>query len=326
MKKTLIVIDMQNDFISMALGSPSAQAIVEPVTNKIRETLKDTNNNVVFTMDTHYAIQSKNFNSDSVIESDVLPNYKETIEGKNVPIHCIMNFEGWMLHPNIKALADFGGNRCFTIRKTTFGFTEWNKYRSVVFENSSEIEIIGLCTDICVISNALILRSTFPDKKIVVDASCCAGTSHAYHLSALDVLESNCIEVINRPQSFKKEIPVSNSISEINLKDGVIITPSLLSPEWREINSYININFGYLVEPFVQLQRGENSLMIVAVKYGRSYYWIKYTELSSKTAHLSLNDFTVVTPSEVESIINNTELKYVIVDITEVSEDNDFDK
>lgn len=177
--KVLIVVDMQNDFITGSLGSKDAQKIVGNVINKIKE-YKDNGDKVIFTRDTHY------------------DNYLKTHEGKMLPVkHCIAGTEGWQI-PDIIDRAE-----CEHINKPTFG---WDLWRLVIADNGKvetrqyamdNIEIIGLCTDICVISNALILRSAYPEANIVVDASCCAGTSFEKHEAALEVMKSCQIEVIN---------------------------------------------------------------------------------------------------------------------------------
>ena len=167
MKKTLIVIDMQNDFISGSLGTKEAQAIVPNVKKKIEE-YKARGDEIIFTRDTH--------------QSD----YLETNEGKLLPIkHCINGTYGWIIadevnYPEYKH-----------INKRTFGYTFWN-YE----EEFEEIEIVGLCTDICVISNALILKAQFPKINITVDASCCAGVTPEKHRAALEVMKSCQINVV----------------------------------------------------------------------------------------------------------------------------------
>jgi nicotinamidase-related amidase len=165
--KTLIVIDMQNDFISGSLGTKEAQAIVPNVKKKIEE-YKARGDEIIFTRDTH--------------QSD----YLETNEGKHLPIkHCINGTYGWIIadevnYPEYKH-----------VNKRTFGYTFWN-YE----EEFEEIELVGLCSDICVISNALILKAQFPKINITVDASCCAGTTPKKHKAALEVMKSCQINVI----------------------------------------------------------------------------------------------------------------------------------
>jgi len=167
--KTLIVIDMQNDFISEALGTPEAQAIVPNVKKKIEE-YDSREDAIVFTRDTHF------------------DDYLETNEGKHLPVkHCIMGTHGW-------EIADGLERPCARyINKPTFGWMGW---KSFDFEDDDEVEIVGLCTDICVVSNALILKAMFPKINITVDASCCAGVTPETHNAALQTMKMCQINVI----------------------------------------------------------------------------------------------------------------------------------
>ncbi|MDO4608788.1 MAG: isochorismatase family cysteine hydrolase [Clostridia bacterium] len=161
MKKTLIVIDMQNDFVSGVLGTAEAQAIVPAVKAKIKEYL-DRGDEVIFTRDTHG------------------DDYMTTNEGKHLPVpHCIKGTDGWGIVPEIDN-AD-----CEHIDKLNFGYPDWNKAHS--FES---VELIGVCTDICVVSNALILKAQFPEIDITVDGSCCAGVTPEAHNAALQTMKS----------------------------------------------------------------------------------------------------------------------------------------
>lgn len=163
--KTLIVIDMQNDFIDGALGTKEAEAIVENVKSKINS-YKENNGRVIFTRDTHGS------------------NYLDTPEGKKLPVtHCIKGTKGWEIADGLY----FDG--CEVIDKPSFGFTGWYKY------SFDEIELIGLCTDICVVSNALILKALFPESDISVDASCCAGVTPESHKAALLTMKMCQIDV-----------------------------------------------------------------------------------------------------------------------------------
>ena len=175
MRKVLIVVDMQNDFVTGALGSSEAQAIVPNVVNKI----KNWDGLVLFTRDTHYE------------------DYLGTLEGKKLPIsHCIKNTNGWNIIDELKNFS----NKNNTIDKYTFGFKDWVWILDEVFsifEDKFEFELCGLCTDICVVSNALALRMFFQNTKITVDASCCAGVTPEKHKAALEVMKSCQIEVIN---------------------------------------------------------------------------------------------------------------------------------
>lgn len=163
MKKTLIVVDMQKDFIDGALGTKEAVSILPNVIKKIKE-YREAGDEIIFTRDTHGE------------------NYLESSEGKNLPVvHCIKNTEGWQIPDNIDI------KEALHIDKPSFGYTKWNEY------NFEEIELIGLCTDICVVSNALILKALFPEVTISVDASCCAGVSPETHKAALDTM--SCCQV-----------------------------------------------------------------------------------------------------------------------------------
>ena len=167
--KTLIVIDMQNDFIDEALGTQEAQAIVPNVKKKIEE-YNAREDAIVFTRDTHFA------------------NYLDTNEGKNLPVkHCIMGTHGWEIADGLEL--KYGRY----INKPTFGWIGWKSFE---FENEDEIEIVGLCTDICVVSNALILKAMYPEVKITVDASCCAGVTPESHKAALTTMKMCQINVI----------------------------------------------------------------------------------------------------------------------------------
>ena len=174
MKKILIVIDMQNDFIDMALGTKEAAAIVNQVKEKIRSYPAE---NVIATMDTHGT------------------NYMETQEGKNLPVeHCIKGTEGWEIRPDIQELLK--GAKIF--EKPTFGSIAMAEYiRDLSEKEELELEMVGLCTDICVVSNALLLKAAMPEIRISVDAACCAGVTPEKHLAALETMRSCQIYVTN---------------------------------------------------------------------------------------------------------------------------------
>ena len=166
--KTLIVIDMQNDFIDGALGTKEAQAIVSNVKKKIEEYMAR-GDEIIFTRDTHDGC------------------YLSTNEGMHLPVeHCICGTHGWQIADGLEPL-DYA---CEYINKPTFGWTYWNE---LGFE---EIELVGLCTDICVVSNALILKAMFPEIDITVDASCCAGVTPESHNAALTTMKMCQINVI----------------------------------------------------------------------------------------------------------------------------------
>lgn len=188
--KTLIVIDMQNDFIDGALGTPEAVAIVPNVKKKIEEYHKN-GYNVIFTQDTHY---------DNCPETQDYYNYLETQEGKHLPVkHCLYGTHGWEITKEITdAVCSL-----ISIKKHTFGYYEWIEFgKEFVYFNENgkfgyvdEIELVGLCTDICVISNAMILKAAFPEIPIVVDASCCAGVTPESHKNALEAMKMCQIEI-----------------------------------------------------------------------------------------------------------------------------------
>lgn len=169
--KILVVVDMQNDFIDGALGTAEAQAIVENVKNKILKF----EGMVLYTRDTHSE------------------NYNNTQEGRNLPVpHCIKGTTGWQIHPEIAELV-----RVQPIDKPTFGSMKLAQMISEMNDNEpiEEITLIGLCTDICVISNAMILKAQLPEVPIVVDASCCAGVSVQSHEQALASMKACQIRI-----------------------------------------------------------------------------------------------------------------------------------
>lgn len=165
MKKILIVIDMQNDFITGSLGSPEAQAIVERVAEKIRTFDGD----VAATKDTHDT------------------SYSNTQEGKLLPVlHCVVGTEGWEFPSAIsRALSE---KSYMPFWKDRFASVALSKH--VEAGEYEEVHLCGICTDICVVSNALLLKAALPETPIYVDASCCAGTTPEMHKKALDVMRS----------------------------------------------------------------------------------------------------------------------------------------
>ena len=195
MKKLLIVIDMQNDFIDGSLGTPEAVAIVENVKNKIRQYPPE---DIIATMDTHER------------------NYLDTQEGKFLPVeHCIYGTHGWEIREDIMDLL----TEAEIYEKPTFGCMDlaqdlrsYNedlkaqvdhmkkleavRTRDISFsaeegiEEQIELELIGLCTDICVVSNALLLKAYMPEVRISVDPTCCAGVTPEKHLAALETMRS----------------------------------------------------------------------------------------------------------------------------------------
>lgn len=174
MRKILVVVDMQNDFIDAALGTPEAVAIVDAVKEKIGSYSAE---DVIATMDTHGE------------------NYMESQEGQNLPVmHCIKGTDGWKIRPDIAELLE--GAKIY--EKPTFGSTALAADLKALSENEEiELELIGLCTDICVVSNALLLKAFMPEVKISVDAACCAGVTPQKHLAALETMRSCQINVTN---------------------------------------------------------------------------------------------------------------------------------
>ncbi len=169
MKKLLAVIDMQNDFVSGALGTAEAEAIVPAVLEKVKAAAA-AGDDLVFTRDTHHE------------------NYPETKEGHYLPvIHCVEGTKGWELIEELKPYAKE------VIDKPTFGSTDLVKF--VADGGYDEIELIGLCTDICVVSNALLLKANFPEKTYRVDADCCAGVTPESHEAALTTMKMCQIEI-----------------------------------------------------------------------------------------------------------------------------------
>lgn len=166
--KTLVVVDMQKDFIDGALGTKEAVAIVPNVVKKIAE-YREAGNQVIFTRDTHQQ------------------DYLQTQEGKNLPVeHCIEGTEGWQIAKELEVKPED-----LVINKVTFGHV-WNKEMI----KGEEIELVGLCTDICVISNALGLKAVLPETPISVDAGCCAGVTPESHNNALEAMKMCQIKIV----------------------------------------------------------------------------------------------------------------------------------
>ena len=166
--KYLIVVDMQVDFITGSLGSSLATAIVPNVVEKV----KSFDGKVIFTRDTHFA------------------DYMQTQEGKKLPVpHCIKDTTGWQVCDELKPYVDT------VIDKITFGSVDLPQTLKDYDEEIDAIELCGLCTDICVISNAMILKTAFPEVPITVDASCCAGVTVESHNTALNAMKAVQIEI-----------------------------------------------------------------------------------------------------------------------------------
>lgn len=167
MKKTLIVVDMQNDFINGSLGTKEAELIVPYVKAKIAEYQKN-GDQIIFTRDTHQR------------------DYLQTQEGRNLPVeHCIEGTHGWEISKEVDL------PECLHLDKVTFGSKDLYQHIS-----GEETELIGLCTGICVISNALLLKAFYPEMKITVDASCCACVTPDSHKNALEAMKLCQINII----------------------------------------------------------------------------------------------------------------------------------
>ncbi|MCL2318281.1 MAG: cysteine hydrolase [Methanomassiliicoccaceae archaeon] len=172
MKRLLIVVDMQKDFITGTLGSPQAQAIVPAVKEKI-ESFKKAGDKIIFTRDTHSE------------------DYLETQEGRILPvIHCIEGTEG---HNITEELETEG---CEIFDKYSFGSLALAQYIKQIAKDVDEIELCGLCSDICVVSNALILKAKFPETVVKVDAACCAGVTEESHRAALTTMRMCQVSVV----------------------------------------------------------------------------------------------------------------------------------
>lgn len=175
MKRFLIVVDMQKDFVDGALGSSEAQAIVPAVVEKIRQF----DGQIIVTYDTH--------------EED----YLQSREGRFLPVaHCIRDTAGWQLDA---AVAEALAERAYTVvEKPTFGaVTLPEVVQQLAGDEDFSVELIGLCTDICVVSNAMLLKAAFPEADMSVDAACCAGVTPQSHQAALTTMACCQISVIN---------------------------------------------------------------------------------------------------------------------------------
>jgi len=174
MKKFLVVVDMQKDFVDGSLGTKEAVAIVSNVVNKIN----DFDGDIFVTYDTHF------------------DNYMNTSEGKKLPVpHCIKGTDGWKLDAKVETA--LSGKKYTPVEKITFGSVDLPDmiFKAADGEDFS-IELIGLCTDICVVSNTLILKANYPEKEITVDSRCCAGVTPESHDAALATMKMCQINVI----------------------------------------------------------------------------------------------------------------------------------
>lgn len=173
MKQILIVVDMQKDFIDGSLGTPEAVAILP----KVAEKMRSFEGEIIFTRDTH--------------ETD----YMKSLEGKNLPVpHCIRDTDGWQIAPELTVIRNG-----VTLDKLTFGSVELGQMlvAANAVEPIEKITLVGLCTDICVLSNALLIKAHLPEVEIAVDASCCAGVTPESHNTALSAMKMCQITVEN---------------------------------------------------------------------------------------------------------------------------------
>lgn len=169
-KKCIVVVDMQNDFIDGALGTEEAQQMLPQLIKKLEQ---EKEADLIFTQDTHHE------------------DYLSTQEGRNLPVkHCLEGEQGWEICPALQA---FAAKAKAVVKKPAFGSLELPS----LVADYDEVELVGLCTDICVISNAMILKAAHPEQKIAVDGACCAGVTPASHLGALKAMKMCQVEIRN---------------------------------------------------------------------------------------------------------------------------------
>ena len=179
MRNILIVVDMQKDFVTGALASAEAQAILPKVKEKI-EVYDRAGKEIIFTRDTHGE------------------DYMQTNEGKHLPVpHCIKGTDGWQI---CAELTDGITSEYKTVDKPTFGFLGWKDVLASETADGSDldIEMIGVCTDICVVSNTLILKALYPEATVRVDAGCCAGVTPEAHTAALLTMRACQVDVTDK--------------------------------------------------------------------------------------------------------------------------------
>lgn len=175
-KKILIVVDMQNDFIDGSLGTQEAKSIVENVCKKITDNEWD---NIYVTMDTHY------------------DDYSFTQEGIKLPVvHCLCESDGWDINNDVTKALKASGVKYIEFEKETFGCMELISRLLHNLGEEVELTLVGVCTDICVVSNALLLKTHYPEFDIIVDSNCCAGSTVENHEAALKVMKSCLIDVM----------------------------------------------------------------------------------------------------------------------------------
>ena len=173
MAKALIIIDMQNDFVHGLLGTNEAQEMLPRLVKKLEAIVAEGAVDLIFTQDTH------------------AENYLDTQEGKNLPVeHCIKKTQGWQIVPELQK---FIPRAKAVIEKKAFGSTRLPS----LLKPYEVVEFAGVCTDICVVSNALLIKAFYPEQRIQIDAACCAGSSPDAHLKALDVMKNCQCKIIN---------------------------------------------------------------------------------------------------------------------------------
>ena len=173
MAKALIIIDMQNDFVTGALGTQEARDMLPRLVKKLEDIVADGAVDLIFTQDTH------------------ADNYLDTQEGKNLPIpHCIKKTDGWQIVPELQK---FTARAKAVIEKKTFGSTRLPS----LIKPYEVVEFAGVCTDICVVSNALLIKAFYPEQRVQIDAACCAGSTPETHQKALDVMRGCQCKIIN---------------------------------------------------------------------------------------------------------------------------------
>jgi len=181
--KVLVVVDMQNDFIDGALGTPEAVAILDNVVRRVRNSAGEL---ILFTMDTHQE------------------NYLDTPEGKKLPVtHCVQGTDGWLINESVIGawrentntirIPELSDN---TFLKPVFGSVDLVEFLKSREADIEAIEVLGICTDICVVSNAIMIKNTMPDIKISVKADCCAGVTPQSHTEALNTMRMCQIDVV----------------------------------------------------------------------------------------------------------------------------------
>lgn len=179
MKKLLIVVDYQNDFVTGTLGFEDAVKIENAIYNKMKDYEKN-GQDIIFTLDTHYE------------------DYSQTVEGENLPVaHCIHDTEGWKLFGKMKeldVLKEKGKAKCFS--KFTFGSIDLAQ--DLLGKEFDSVELVGVVTDICIISNAILVKAALPEVEIIIDANCVASNNVEMGNKAFDIMENLHIKILNR--------------------------------------------------------------------------------------------------------------------------------